>query len=270
MVRASIEPQVSSASGAAHAAKAQAAAPEGVRASQEMLAAQRQWLAPFFVRHVSRREDAEDLVQDVLTKALGSLDRFRGECPFSQWVLAIARRTLINYYQRDPYRKGRLVAWPDDDSDPSFGPQRCEPEAGLSSVVEGKAIAERLLATMQQVCSADERRVIMMAYQGESLDAIGGILGKSASTVRSLYRRGRQKLVAHIVTNDTDLLGGREAIARAWAAAERASDSSDRPTPDEAQAWREPAGRIEAFRSACLKMARFLPLLAAAWILFRE
>lgn len=231
------------------------------RAGAELLDLQRAWLAPFVSRHVRRREDAEDLVQDVLLRASSSLDRFRGDCPFSQWVLRIARHALVNYYQRDPYRRGRLVAMPESETDLPADLQRDKPEAGPSSVVESRVLAERMLAHMASVCSDDERRVICMVYQGDALEDAAEVLGKSASTVRSLYRRGRQKLLARLVTEDPDMLGGRGAVEAAWGRALQSSDAADRPTAAEEEAWRAPTGRLEAFRSACLKMARYLAVL---------
>ncbi|MCC6728401.1 MAG: sigma-70 family RNA polymerase sigma factor [Chthonomonadales bacterium] len=232
------------------------------RAAGELLGRQREWLARFFARRVSRREDAEDLVQDVLVRASASMAAWRGDCPFSQWVLVIARRALCNYYERDPYRRGRLVPLSPREEAATLDPQREGTGAGPSLQAESRAVAERLAAHMERVCTTDERRVIALTYQGESLDEAAQFLGKSPSTVRSLYRRSRQKLLAHVVLHDPDLLGGRAAIDEAWARAAASEEAGERPTSQERSAWEDPRARLEAFRSACLKMARYLPLAA--------
>ncbi len=49
---------------------------------------------------VSRRETAEDLVQDTLLSALGSLDRFDGRSSERTWLLAILRHKILDHYRK--------------------------------------------------------------------------------------------------------------------------------------------------------------------------
>ena len=51
---------------------------------------------------VSRREIAEDLVQETLLAALRSLDRFRGDASPRTWLLAILRRKIADLHRRGP------------------------------------------------------------------------------------------------------------------------------------------------------------------------
>lgn len=236
-------------------------------ANQEsQVADQRSWLAPFVYRHVRRREDAEDLVQEILIRATRALPRFRGDCPLSQWVLGIARHALYNHYSRDPYHSGRLTPIPDPLDSGDLQQDFTEP--GPSLQAEQRDHAGRLLARMREVCSQDEVRALLTSYQGETLEDGARLLGLSASTMRSYYRRGRRKLLAHLVQCDPDLLGGREAVAQAWAGCLGGQGDDERPTAAEVEAWSAPAGRQEAFRSACLKMAKYLPLLVPAAFLW--
>lgn len=235
---------------------------DDARNQETEVANQRSWLAPYVLRHVRRREDAEDLVQEILVRATRALPRFRGDCPLSQWVLGIARHALYNHYSRDPYHSGRLTQIPDPLDSGDLQQDLTEP--GPSFQTEQRDHAGRLLARMREVCSPDEVRALLTSYQGETLEDGARLLGLSASTMRSYYRRGRRKLLAHLVQADPDLLGGREAVLEAWTRCIGSADGEDRPTPAELEAWERPTGRQEAFRSACLKMAKHLPLVLVA------
>jgi len=62
----------------------------------------------YLADRVRDREDGEDLAQEVFIAALTHLDRFRGDCPFSQWLFRIALNRLKNYYRALKAREGQL------------------------------------------------------------------------------------------------------------------------------------------------------------------
>ncbi|HEU4753883.1 MAG TPA: RNA polymerase sigma factor [Armatimonadota bacterium] len=53
------------------------------------------------------REDAEDLTQEALLKALANLSRFRGEAELATWLQTIARRLVVDYHRMS----GPLHCW---------------------------------------------------------------------------------------------------------------------------------------------------------------
>lgn len=52
---------------------------------------------------VGNRLDAEDLTSEVFFKMIESLDKYRGESPFINWLLGIARHTVLDFW-RHRYR----------------------------------------------------------------------------------------------------------------------------------------------------------------------
>lgn len=61
------------------------------------------WRRPLFAyiyRMVTRREDAEDLLQDVLVRVLEGLPRFRGEARFKSWVFGIATDVCLDHLRK--------------------------------------------------------------------------------------------------------------------------------------------------------------------------
>lgn len=61
------------------------------------------WRKPLFgyiYRMVTQRQDAEDLLQDVLVRVLESLPQFRGESRFKSWVFGIATHVCLDHLRR--------------------------------------------------------------------------------------------------------------------------------------------------------------------------
>lgn len=69
------------------------------------------WRRPLFgyiYRMVTHRDDAEDLLQDVLVRVLESLPSFRGESRFKTWLFGIATHVCLDHLRRK--RRWRVEA----------------------------------------------------------------------------------------------------------------------------------------------------------------
>jgi len=53
------------------------------------------------LRMTRNREDAEDLVQETVTKAFAAFDRFEKGTNFRAWIFRILTNTFINNYYRN-------------------------------------------------------------------------------------------------------------------------------------------------------------------------
>jgi RNA polymerase sigma-70 factor (ECF subfamily) len=69
-------------------------------AVEELLAPLRKPLFSYIYRMVSGRQDAEDLLQDVLVRMLESLANFREEARFKTWLFGIATHACIDHLRR--------------------------------------------------------------------------------------------------------------------------------------------------------------------------
>ena len=54
----------------------------------------------FVKRRLRNREDTEETVQEAFINLFSSLASFRGEAPFSAWVLGLTRRTVASRFKR--------------------------------------------------------------------------------------------------------------------------------------------------------------------------
>jgi RNA polymerase sigma-70 factor (ECF subfamily) len=61
------------------------------------------WRRPLYAylyRMVARREDAEDLLQDTLLRAIDRVSRFRGEARFKSWLFEIATNVALDHLRK--------------------------------------------------------------------------------------------------------------------------------------------------------------------------
>ncbi|HRI44826.1 MAG TPA: sigma-70 family RNA polymerase sigma factor [Fimbriimonadaceae bacterium] len=207
----------------------------------------RPMVSGFLGKRVRRPDHAEDLVQGTLTRADAALGSFRGDCPVSQWVLRIAVNELRRYYERGL----RSI----DDPLPDEDLQRSDEGPGPYNRVEDRQFVERILDAAKRACSNPEFTVLMLLYRGESLAEVGEMLGLDDATVRSHHRRGRAKLIAELITHEPDLVGGQDAINEAV----RRCEGSGGLSVEEREAIDQRSGKAEILRSACLKIAKYLP-----------
>ncbi|MEU6544774.1 sigma-70 family RNA polymerase sigma factor [Streptomyces sp. NPDC046859] len=156
-----------------------------------------------YVAHLSADpQAADDLAQDTFLRALGSLHRFEGRSSARTWLLAIARRAVIDSHRYAAARP-RLC----DTDDWTRAAERAQP-AGLPGFDEGVALLD-LLDTLPA-----ERREAFVLTQLAGLPYAEAAEWSDCpvGTVRSRVARARATLTA--------LLAEAEAEAEAEATAE--------------------------------------------------
>ncbi|MFB6550548.1 sigma-70 family RNA polymerase sigma factor [Streptomyces sp. NPDC056405] len=130
-------------------------------------------------------QSAEDLTQDTFLRALGSLHRFEGRSSARTWLLAIARRAVVDSIRYDSSRP-RLAATDDWES----AVERTQPR-DLPGFDDGIALADLLAAL------PDDRREAFVLTQllglpyAEAADVSECPIG----TVRSRVARARASLI---------------------------------------------------------------------------
>ncbi|MCH9688461.1 MAG: RNA polymerase sigma factor SigZ [Deltaproteobacteria bacterium] len=151
-----------------------------------MLTTQQVWtdygarLEKFLRSKVSRPEDAEDLLQDILVKTHANLHRVKDTASVKAWLMQIARRSIVDYYRssgRNTDELGDQATWWDDHD--------VHNEPGLAACVRP------FLRALD-----DESAVLLEAVEldGRSQKEIADDLGVSYSTVKSRVQRARAEL----------------------------------------------------------------------------
>jgi RNA polymerase sigma-70 factor (ECF subfamily) len=128
-------------------------------------------------RFFRRREDVEDVAQEVFLTAWRKLRTYRAEAPFEHWLTRVC---LNCCYER--LRKRRPAEQPLDEES-HLGTRGADPTAGLE--------AERLLGNLEPA----DRFVLLLLYgEGWTVAEIAARLGWSQVNVKVRAHRARKKL----------------------------------------------------------------------------
>jgi RNA polymerase sigma-70 factor (ECF subfamily) len=137
--------------------------------------------------------DPEDLTSEVFLGAFSGIGSFEGgEVQFRAWLLTIAHRRLVDYRRRAAVR-----------------PRTASAEtAWLDQVHGGNAEEDALrgleLEDVRQVLDSlteDQRQVLLLRIVGElTVDQVAEAIGKPATAVKALQRRGLQALRRQLAT----------------------------------------------------------------------
>lgn len=134
--------------------------------------------------YLKRREDAEDIVQDTLIRFMQSRLRFDTEQQAKGWLLRVAANLCKDYLKSAAHKK-----------------QTSLPEGYDVAAEEETPVIEEESDVLQAMMSLPEkyRSVLHLYYYEEyTTKEIAGILDKKESTVRSLLKRGREKLAERL------------------------------------------------------------------------
>ena len=162
----------------------------------------------FFYRLAGSREDAEDLLQEVLLRLVRMLPRYRHEGRFEAWLFRVAANLA-----RDRIRRARraptivsLSGASDDQSDPTPPDEWDGSGKGPASPDERlihRERVDRMQAALEQL-PAPEREVIMLRhYSALTFAEIAELMGTPLGTALARAHRGLAKL-RRIMEDDDD------------------------------------------------------------------
>lgn len=141
-------------------------------------------------RYVSRRDEAEDLTQEIFIRLYQNLKSYRAEAgSFQNWVLRVARNLIIDHYrqarrfaQTGGSEELEAMSLPDNRT---LNPQQ-QAEQGEASVF----LREGLNTLSPELKEA----IILRDLEGMAYQEIAGLLNVPEGTVKSRINRGRIEL----------------------------------------------------------------------------
>jgi RNA polymerase sigma-70 factor (ECF subfamily) len=124
----------------------------------------------------SRRQDADDLVQDTWLAGCRGLHGYRGDAKFSTWLTSIGVRTAMNYLTQSIKHETEVL---DDTS--------AQLTSGPASTID----LERALAALP-----DHQRIVVVLHdiEGFTHEEIGAHLGVAEGTSKATLSRARHAL----------------------------------------------------------------------------
>lgn len=145
-------------------------------------------------RILRRRNDAEDIAQQVFTKIYFSLEKFDFRSSLSTWIYKIAVNECYDYLRKKKVRK--LVYESDMGEDDNRSLENSElatnPGLGFGEQAEKR---DYLLKLLEKV--SDEERMLLFEkeVEGHSVQELSEMTGLNENTIKVKLFRARQKLV---------------------------------------------------------------------------
>jgi RNA polymerase sigma-70 factor (ECF subfamily) len=142
-----------------------------------------------------RREDVEDIAQQVFVKAYFSLKRFDQRAAFSTWLYKITVNECWDLLRK---KKVRPLAYESDLSEEQArqvmtSGERANPEPDISEKIEARENVERLLEGLDE---RDRLMLMLKEVEGYSIEEIAEVLDLNGNTVKVRLFRARRKVVS--------------------------------------------------------------------------
>ena len=145
-------------------------------------------------RILRKKEDVEDISQQVFVKAYFSLKRFDQRAAFSTWLYKITVNECWDLLRK---KKVRPLSYESDLSEEQSrqmivaeGAQSTEPDA--LTQLEARERVEQLLSGLDE---RDRTMLILKEVEGLSIEEIGEVMDINANTVKVRLFRARRKVV---------------------------------------------------------------------------
>lgn len=144
---------------------------------------------------VRRREDVEDIAQQVFVKAYFSLKRFDQRAAFSTWLYKITVNECWDMLRK---KKVRPLVYEADLSEEQARQVISSAEKGkevpdISERLEARQRVERLLKGLDE---RDRLMLILKEVEGFSIEEIADVLDLNANTVKVRLFRARRRVVS--------------------------------------------------------------------------
>lgn len=155
----------------------------------EVYRAHAQMVFNLCLRMVGRREEAEDLAQDVFLRIHRHLGRFSGRSTLKTWIY----RVTLNHCRSKLSRKRwfwRSLKEEDEEGGVQLADEGRDPEQTTLARDDARTVMRALL----QIKPVFREAVVLRDLEGMSYDEISGILNVRIGTVRSRIARGREQL----------------------------------------------------------------------------
>jgi len=146
-------------------------------------------------RFTNRKEDAEDLTQEILLRVYRNLKSYRSEAgSLKNWILRVARNLLV-----DHYRKQRRLPQSTGSEELETMNIRDETAPDPQRTVERLEAARFLMDGIQSLSLELKEAVILRDLEGMAYHEMSDLLDVPEGTVKSRINRGRVELTKLLI-----------------------------------------------------------------------
>ena len=146
-------------------------------------------------RYMKNREDAEEVMQDVLLRVFRKIDAFRGDAALSSWIYRITFNTAMSRLRTLKYRRPAEVP-PERVSRTDLGdPGPSREVADWSDLADDRLLRSemrtRLVSALSGLPHIYRAAVLLRDVQGLSTEEASAVLGVKPQTLKLRLHRGR-------------------------------------------------------------------------------
>lgn len=153
-------------------------------AREELLRVHHPGLFRLAFRLLGNPEDAEDLAQECLVRALRSLDFYRGEGSFEGWL----RRILVHLAQDRFRAQGKRP-------EPQVLPEQHAGGREPQALLEGRELARLLAEALAALAAPLRTALLLRAREGLEYEEISALTGVTPETARTRVMKARKALL---------------------------------------------------------------------------
>jgi RNA polymerase sigma-70 factor, ECF subfamily len=153
-------------------------------------------------RYTNRRDQAEDLTQDILIRVYQNLRSYRSEAgSFQNWILRVARNLIIDHYRQ-------IRRYPQTGGSEELETMNIKDEKvpNPHRAAEQIEASKFLQSGLQSLSPELKEAIILRDLEGMAYQDIAELLGVPEGTVKSRINRGRLEL-AKLLMKRRALLG---------------------------------------------------------------
>jgi RNA polymerase sigma-70 factor (ECF subfamily) len=164
----------------------------------ELLGAYHKRVYHLCLRMVTNPDDAAELTQEVLLRAVQHVDGFRGGAKFSTWLLRIAMNLTVSHLRRRKVRSAVSLDLETERGDQAAAPLRSmiasEREPKPTESVEKKEQAVELAAALEVIDPVLRSVLLLRDVQQMDYQQIADVMSLPIGTVKSRLFRARLAL----------------------------------------------------------------------------
>ncbi|MDP8239026.1 MAG: RNA polymerase sigma factor [Candidatus Hatepunaea meridiana] len=178
------------------------------RAFTQLMSEYRNRVYAFCLRVSSRREDAEDLAQEVFIRSWKGLDRFRGDSSLTTWIYRIAWNVCASHLDKKGRAKDMLSYQESDcdDEEESIGSYQSSQDDVGFKFVEDTQLLEVLF---ERIPEAHKLILTMYYLQELTYEEIAEVTGRPMGSVKATLHRAKANLREAALKTDSSLRGAK-------------------------------------------------------------
>ena len=142
-------------------------------------------------RMLGRRDEAEDLSQEVFVQVFKAIDQFRGDSKLSTWIYRLSVNVALQHIRRAKRRRWFILT-----SDTEVL-ERTLP-VDIIGQVEGRQMLQKIYELLDTIKPKKRTVYILHELQGMDVDEISEVVGVPTNTVKSRLFHARKEMLAKL------------------------------------------------------------------------